>query len=121
MTKRNYSGQARADLDDTIYWDALEQGIVGESCTIGGPVIDELRSFSPSDICAACSVSADHRVKVCYGRPMKKIAKPEHIAVDAIPSVVHAVHQTAEAYRMRQDQQIRAILQQLGPTTKEKL
>ena len=40
MVKRSYLGQMRPDLDDKVYWLALEQGIVGENCTVGGPVID---------------------------------------------------------------------------------
>ena len=113
MTKRSYLHQVRPDLDDTTYWLALEQGLIGENCTIGGPVIDELRGYSPKDICAACGVSNSHRERICLGRP-QKVSLARDNPVDAAPVVVHASHQTAEAYRMRQDQQIRAILKALG-------
>lgn len=112
MVKRSYLGQMRPDLDDKVYWLALEQGIVGENCTVGGPVIDELRNYAPKDICSVCSVSAKHRETVCMGRPQKQSLVTKEL--DAMPVVAHAAHQTAEAYRMRQDQQIRALLKSLG-------
>lgn len=119
MTKRSYLHQPRPDLDDNTYWDALTEGLVGENCTIGGPVIDELRGYSPKDICAACGVTDEHRAKICLGRPKKLSLITKEI--DVAPSVVHATHQTAEAYRMRQDQQIRAIFKALGHVKKEEV
>jgi len=111
--KPHYFDTNRVDQDDTRHFEAVRLNQVGEGCLLGGVLIDGLAGLAPKahgepDICAVCPASAEWR-RICMGRPQKV-----QMVVDANPEVVDSRNNTADAYRIRQDQQIAEIYAALG-------